>query len=284
VTAATFVYAPDRRGEILRWGGAALVILLAHLAAGVVYQLRERSPAAQAEMPAIEIDLTPPQVEEPAPDLPMPPPVEEIKPEVPPPEPQVMEEPREPPPPEPQVMEEPKEPPPPDPLPPEPEPVQAEQPLPEPPPPPKPVEVQPPKEPTIVTPPPKPVVKREPPRRPPSPPKKLQPATAPQTGAPSAGAAAGQADWRNRVMATLARAKRYPSGAQSRQEAGTVQLSFTVDRNGRVLSRQIARSSGFADLDREVLSILDRVQLPAFPPEMTQPRMTVTAPINFTLR
>jgi periplasmic protein TonB len=310
VTAATFVYAPDRRGEILRWSGAAVVILLAHLAAGVVYQLRERTPVAQAEMPAIEIDLTPPQVEQPAPALPMPLPEEDVKPdELPPPEPQAMAQPQDPPPPEPQVVEQPQEPPPPEaqvteqpqellppepqvaeqpqeplpePPPPEPEPVQAEQLPPEPPPPPKPVEVQP-KEPTIVTPPPKPVVKPEP-RRPPKPASTPKPTTAPQVAVASAGAAVGQADWRSRVMGILGRAKRYPSAAEARHETGTVHLSFTVDRNGRVLSRNIARSSGFAALDQEVLSMLDRVQLPPFPPEMTQLRMTVTAPVHFSLR
>ena len=50
-----------------------------------------------------------------------------------------------------------------------------------------------------------------------------------------------------------------------------VTLSFTVDRNGRVLARSIARSSGVAALDEEVLAMVQRAQpLPAFPPAMTQ--------------
>ena len=85
-------------------------------------------------------------------------------------------------------------------------------------------------------------------------------------------ASAAIVSWRDLVVARLQQAKRYPSSAEARREQGVVTLSFSVDRNGRVLSRSIARSSGHASLDQEVLAMIQRAQpLPPFPPAMTQP-------------
>ena len=98
---------------------------------------------------------------------------------------------------------------------------------------------------------------------------------APTPRAPSPGSVASRAtplaSWRDLVVARLQQAKRYPSGAEARREQGVVTLSFSVDRNGRVLSRSIARSSGHSALDQEVLAMVQRAQpLPPFPPAMTQ--------------
>ena len=93
------------------------------------------------------------------------------------------------------------------------------------------------------------------------------------------------ASWRDLVVARLQQAKRYPSSAEQRHEQGVVTLSFSVDRNGRVLSRSIARSSGSSSLDQEVLAMIQRAQpLPAFPPAMTQSVIHLTVPIRFSLR
>ena len=65
--------------------------------------------------------------------------------------------------------------------------------------------------------------------------------------APSPGSAASRAaiaSWRDLVLARLQQNKRYPASAEARREQGVVTLSFSVDRNGRVLARSIARSSG----------------------------------------
>ena len=79
--------------------------------------------------------------------------------------------------------------------------------------------------------------------------------------------------------------KRYPSDAQSRGEDGVVLLSFTVDRSGHVLARQIVHSSGHRELDNEVMSMVERAQpLPAFPPSMPQTKLDLTVPIRFSLR
>ncbi len=91
--------------------------------------------------------------------------------------------------------------------------------------------------------------------------------------------------WESSLVRQLQRYKRYPSEAQSRSEEGVVLLSFSLDRTGHVLARRIARSSGFADLDNEVMAMIMRAQpLPAFPASMSQPQLDLTVPIRFSLR
>ena len=77
--------------------------------------------------------------------------------------------------------------------------------------------------------------------------------------------------WQSSLVRHLQRYKRYPGDAQARSEQGVVVLSFSVDRTGHVLAHQIARSSGFADLDAEVIAMIQRAEpLPAFPASMTE--------------
>ncbi len=91
--------------------------------------------------------------------------------------------------------------------------------------------------------------------------------------------------WQSSVVRHLQRYKRYPSEAQARSEQGVVLLSFSIDRTGHVLAHRIARSSGFADLDAEVMAMIRRAEpLPAFPASMTAARLDLTVPIRFSLR
>jgi protein TonB len=99
------------------------------------------------------------------------------------------------------------------------------------------------------------------------------------------GAPAVDPSWQASLVRQLQRFKRYPPEAQSRHEQGVVLLGFTLDRNGHVLAHNIARSSGYADLDDEVMAMIVRAQpLPPFPAGMTQPRIDLTVPIRFSLR
>ena len=106
---------------------------------------------------------------------------------------------------------------------------------------------------------------------------------APESPAPASGAsaAAAAASYRSILVAHLQRFKQFPSGAGS-NERGLVQVAFTVTRNGRVTSSRLARSSGFASLDRAALELLQRAQpLPPFPAEMRQASDGFTAPISY---
>jgi periplasmic protein TonB len=122
----------------------------------------------------------------------------------------------------------------------------------------------------------------------PKPPEKVveTPPPAPQTAQQvKGGAPAVEPSWQASLVRQLQRFKRYPASSQSRNEQGVVLLSFSLDRSGRVLARSIAKSSGYADLDNEVMAMIMRAEpLPPFPPSMTQPRIDLTVPIRFSLR
>jgi len=236
----------DRR-ELWHWALAALIMLAAHLGIVATYLLLHRPGTGPSGAPVVVIDLAPyPSAPRQDPvELPPEPPMQEAQPE---PE-QKVETP-------PEVL---------------------------PPPPEQPAEKK-----VEDKPPPKPVRAK----------KKPAPRTTPTASAPtradapassqfgvSAEASRAQTSWRDLLVAHLQRHKRYPAGAQSRGEQGTVVLSFSMDRNGHVLSRSVARSSGVPELDQEVLAMIQRAQpLPAFPPAMPQARMSLTVPIRFNVR
>lgn len=119
------------------------------------------------------------------------------------------------------------------------------------------------------------------------PPEKVeeQKTPAPQTSAPVKGGSPRiEPSWETKLVRRLQQYKRYPNDAQSRGEQGVVLLAFSVDRNGRVIARRIVHSSGFAELDKEVMAMLDRAQpLPPFPTTMTQDQLSLSVPIRFSL-
>jgi protein TonB len=90
--------------------------------------------------------------------------------------------------------------------------------------------------------------------------------------------------WQTLLLKHLQQFKNYPSGARARNEQGVVLLAFSIDRDGHVLSRRIVSGSGHADLDAEVLALVERAQpMPAFPASMTQAQLDLTVPIRFSL-
>lgn len=90
------------------------------------------------------------------------------------------------------------------------------------------------------------------------------------------------AKWQSRLMAHLERRKKYPAGAKSRREQGTVFVRFSIDDGGNVLSANLARSSGFSELDAEVLALVRRASpVPVPPPGLNR---TITAPVKFSVR
>ncbi len=92
-------------------------------------------------------------------------------------------------------------------------------------------------------------------------------------------------DYFSLVNAHLARNKRYPRKARRARQQGVVTVRFTVHRDGRVSGAEIRQSSGQALLDAATLDLLDRVSpLPRFPREMTRQSVTVTLPIDYSLR
>lgn len=107
---------------------------------------------------------------------------------------------------------------------------------------------------------------------------------APPVAPPPPSAAASHAGYEGRVMAKLAKAKRYPASARARREEGTAQVRFTVSRQGRVSGVSVARSSGSTSLDREAMDTVRRAQpLPPVPEGLAAP-MQMTLGVAFNLR
>ncbi|WP_257166086.1 TonB family protein [Bradyrhizobium sp. SRS-191] len=305
----------EERRERTLWTVAALVVAGLHIGLAAGYLLLRPAPEGRAQAEAFDVVFTPAVVSEPAPvaqDAPVDPapqaeppkeepakeepvareaaaePVPQVQPV---PEPQVTAQPE----PVPEVM------PSPDPAPQvalAPEPPRADDVVLPPPPPPKPVEAKPPE--------PKPApaperVERKPvdhkdtkekaekrsaPPKPAAPAAAARPsrvASAPNPGENSVGAREAQASWNAEVAASIRRAAAYPSDGNG--ASGTVMVGVVVDRNGRLLSRRLAGSSGSPALDRAAMAIIERAApFPRFPPAMTQAQVSRTVPLNLRPR
>ncbi len=89
------------------------------------------------------------------------------------------------------------------------------------------------------------------------------------------------ADWQSLLMAHLERRKRYPSEARERGARGIAYVRFTIDGAGNVQSASLVRSSGFAELDQEVVALVHRASpIPAPPPGASR---TITVPVRFNV-
>ncbi len=111
-------------------------------------------------------------------------------------------------------------------------------------------------------------------------------ADAPTTAAPKSAGAKGSgmsaARWQSRVNKHLNRFKRFPRGASV---AGIVSVRFAIDPGGAVLSVSVAGSSGDPALDEAAIDMVRRASpVPAPPPEIAKPRMSLTVPVRFSRR
>jgi periplasmic protein TonB len=103
-----------------------------------------------------------------------------------------------------------------------------------------------------------------------------------QASATGFGSSMSPATWQSRLISHLERRKRYPAGARARGETGIAYVRFRIDDAGNVLSASLARSSGFPDLDAEVVDLARRASpVPAPPPGVDR---TITAPVRFSVR
>jgi len=129
-----------------------------------------------------------------------------------------------------------------------------------------------------------------------------EPVSAPPTSAPAAtvptppeptasssqtasSASSTRATWQAQLVAWLEKYKRYPRVAQEQRQQGVAYLRFTIDREGKVISSRINKSSGFELLDDEVLALIQRAQpVPSPPPEVAGDRIELLVPVAFSLR
>ncbi len=284
-------YEPDHGREFTLWTSAALVVCALHIGLAAAYLLLKPEPEARAEAPVIDVAFMP-ETQTPAPAVPE---TQQSVDQPPTPDQPSVDPPTDVPPPPQAVVREP------DPPPlalsaPE---LPAETKVPEqvavlPPPEAKPADVVPPPREKALTPPPerstrKPILEekvQKESRKPPPPKTVASPGTkparlasAPNPGQESEGAETGRASWLSEFVAHMRRFNTYSAGGS--KESGTVRISVTIDRNGRLLSHRVVGSSGSSALDRTALDIVQRAQpFPRFPAGMRQTQMVEVIPLH----
>lgn len=122
---------------------------------------------------------------------------------------------------------------------------------------------------------------------PPEPPKPVVENTAPPVRPlpPAPRLSSGQPTWQGLVLGRLNQFKRYPAPAQRRRQQGVPYIRFTMDRDGRVLSSQLERSSGFSSLDAEAVALPRRAQpLPKPSDDVPGQTIELVVPVEFYIR
>jgi periplasmic protein TonB len=85
------------------------------------------------------------------------------------------------------------------------------------------------------------------------------------------------------LLSHIARYRRYPDGARRDQARGTVQLLFSMLRDGTVTEVRIASSSGYSLLDVAAIETIRKAQpLPRIPAELPE-RLNILVPVAFEL-
>jgi protein TonB len=100
---------------------------------------------------------------------------------------------------------------------------------------------------------------------------------------PPAPSQAAPSSYLGELYAHLAANKRYPRAALLAHVQGTAILHFTMNRQGQVLSYRLDRGSGHADLDAEVLAMIQRAQPLPVPPADTPDPWELTIPVQFSV-
>ncbi|QHI95962.1 TonB family protein [Aristophania vespae] len=137
-----------------------------------------------------------------------------------------------------------------------------------------------------------PVVKKLPPKNtPPAETTTAPPSTeappAPSQAAPAPGHSSAKTShnlvtWQGAVLGRLEKFKRYPSEAMESDQEGVPHVTFSMDRNGKIISVKLAKKSGHSLLDEEALSLPKRAEpLPPPPDTVKGNVITLTVPIEF---
>lgn len=88
-------------------------------------------------------------------------------------------------------------------------------------------------------------------------------------------------NYRGLVAAHLSRHKQFPAAARDRGAQGSPSAAFSLDGAGRVTAARLARGSGIAELDQEVVAMVRRAS--PFPPPPNGRPASFTVPVNFRL-
>jgi len=109
-------------------------------------------------------------------------------------------------------------------------------------------------------------------------------AAAVQTAAPSPATAVDPSasdEYRRRLLDHISAYRRAPAASAGRRPTGVVLIRLAIDRQGDVLSVQVAGSSGAPELDDEAVATVWRAQpMPAIPSPLPE-RLAVILPVSF---
>ena len=111
--------------------------------------------------------------------------------------------------------------------------------------------------------------------------------TAPQTqpAPPAPQVSSGKPTWEGLVLGALNKVKRYPREASFRRQQGVPYIRFIMDRDGKILSVRLERSSGFRALDEEAVALPKRASpLPKPPEDMKGDTIELVVPVEFFMR
>jgi len=91
--------------------------------------------------------------------------------------------------------------------------------------------------------------------------------------------------WEAKLLAHLEKFRRYPASAKARREQGVAYIRFTMDKQGKLISAQLSRSSGSQRLDKAALATIRRAApFPKPPQDLPGDRIEITAPVEFFMR
>lgn len=86
------------------------------------------------------------------------------------------------------------------------------------------------------------------------------------------------------LMHWLNQHKDYPATLKKQKQQGVVVLTFSIDKNGEVLTAKVAKSSGYPSLDQAALNMLAQANpVPPIPDFMKRDRMSLSIPIEYSL-
>ncbi|NWK94380.1 energy transducer TonB [Sphingobium lactosutens] len=95
----------------------------------------------------------------------------------------------------------------------------------------------------------------------------------------------GKPTWEGLVLGALNKVKRYPRDAHFARQQGVPYIRFVMDREGKVISARLERSSGYRSLDQEALSLPKRAQpLPKPPEDVRGDTIELVVPVEFFMR
>ena len=89
--------------------------------------------------------------------------------------------------------------------------------------------------------------------------------------------------WKKKIVIQLVSKKVFPPGAIG--QSGTAKVKFAIDRQGKLLSRELVESTGSELLDAAALTMVERAEpFPEPPAEVSDDRLTFTVPVIFANR